>query len=217
MANIAFLLSARQLQTLELQTQFPSLSLPALPLLPRGLVRGAITEIVGVSSTGRMASMLHILAQATGRGEICAIVDTDDQFHPASASASGVTLANIIWVRCGGSAERSMRAADLRLHSGGFGVVVLDLCETKALALNRIPMSYWYRFRRAIENTSTSLLVCSPVSQAKASTSHMELGSARPRWTGTLPFRRLERLEVSAHMRKPAVGRSNLLSLEVIA
>ena len=95
--------------------------------------------------------------------------------------------------------------------------MVLDLCEAKPQLLNRIPMSYWYRFRRAIENTSTSLLVCSPSSQAKASTSHMELGSARPRWAGKLPFRRLERLEVSAQMRKPAAGRSDLLSLEVIA
>ena len=126
--------------------------------------------------------MLHILAQATGSGEICAVVDTDDQFHPASAAAAGVKLANIIWVRCGGNAERSMRAADLLLHSGGFGVVVLDLCEAKPQLLNRIPISYWYRVRRAIENTFTSLLVCSPSSHAKASASSIELQGARPRW-----------------------------------
>jgi hypothetical protein len=216
MAKLGTLLSANGLQTLEHPSQFPSLSLPALPLLPHGLLRGAITEIAGARSTGRMASMLHILAQATGNGEICAFVDTDDQFHPASAAASGVKLGNILWVRCAGNAERSMRAADLLLHSGGFGVVVLDLSEAKSKLLNRIPISYWYRFRRAIDNTSTSLLVCSPSSQAKASASHMELGRAHPRWSGVLPFRMLERLEVSAQMRKPAARRSDSLSVEVI-
>jgi len=64
--------------------------------------------------------------------------------------------------------EKAMRAADMILHSGGFGVVVLDLCETAARELNSIPLSYWYRFRRAVENTPSRLVVASHVPLAKA-------------------------------------------------
>jgi hypothetical protein len=45
------------------------------------------------------------------------------------------------------------------LHAGGFGVVVLDLCDVPLRDLNSIPLSYWYRFRLAVENTPTSLIV----------------------------------------------------------
>jgi hypothetical protein len=216
MANIGQLLqSASPFGVLERQPCFPPLSLPALPMLPTGLSRGAITEIAGLRSSGRTAAMLHILAQATARGEVCAVVDTDDQFHPASAAASGVRLSSLVWVRCGGNAERAMRAADLLLHAGGFGIVVLDLCEVKPQLLNRIPISYWYRFRRAIEQTATSLLVCARSSQAKASVNQLELGNANARWEGALPFRLLRSLDVSAQARRPAAGRSARLFLQV--
>jgi hypothetical protein len=36
---------------------------------------------------------------------------------------------------------------------------VLDLCEVPLRDLNSIPLSYWYRFRLAVENTPTSLIV----------------------------------------------------------
>jgi recA bacterial DNA recombination protein len=62
-----------------------------------GLPRGGITEIAGLRSSGRTAAVLHILAQATARGEICALVDTCDAFHPASAAAAGVKLARIVF------------------------------------------------------------------------------------------------------------------------
>ena len=216
MANIVHLLqSAPPFAALEREARFPPLALPALPLLPAGLARGAITEIAGLRSSGRTAAMLHILAQATARGEVCAIVDTDDQFHPASATASGVRLSSLVWVRCGGKAERAMRAADLLLHAGGFGVVVLDLCEVKPLLLNRIPISYWYRFRRAIEQTATSLLVCARWPQAKASVHQLELRNVQARWEGALPFRLLRGLEISAQACKPPIGRSERLSLQV--
>jgi len=168
MANIrAVLQSAAPLPAFEDSPRFPSLLLLTLPFLSGGLPRGAITEFSGARSCGRMAMILHVLAEATARGEICAVVDTDDQFHPASAAASGVSLANLVWVRCGRNADHAMRVADLLLHSGGFGVVVLDLCEVQPRLLNRIPISYWYRFRHAIEQTPTILLVCTPSPQAR--------------------------------------------------
>src|SRR5690348_13056114 len=167
MANTAALPSVSSLGPQpENPPHLPSLPVPALRPFRSGLTRGAITEIVGRRSSGRMTAILHILAQATAQGEICAVVDTNDAFHPASAEAAGVILSRIVWVRCGANAENALRVTDLLLHSGGCGVVVLDLCEVKARALDRIPISYWYRFRRAIEHTSTILLVCAQSSQA---------------------------------------------------
>ncbi len=218
MANIAALPSAR---SLSIQPQnpphFPSLQVPALRLFRSGLMRGAITEIVGRRSSGRMTAILHILAQATAQGEICAVVDTNDEFHPASAEAAGVILSRIVWVRCSANAENALRVTDLLLHSGGFGVVVLDLCEVKARVLDRIPISYWYRFRRAIEHTSTILLVCAQSSQAKAAANYLELAVKRIRWVGVWPFRLLQGVEAIAQSRKPINSQPDRLLLQTKA
>lgn len=83
--------------------------------------------------------------------------------------------------------EKAMKAADMILHSGGFGVVVLDLCETAARELNSIPLSYWYRFRRAVENTPSRLVVASHVPLVK-SCAPLQLETRRERaaWEGLL-------------------------------
>jgi hypothetical protein len=154
---------------------------------------------------------LHILAQATQRGEICAVIDLHDSFHPMSAVSSGVLLDRVVWVRCRGNAEHALRAADLLLHAGGFGVVLLDLCEASARVLNRIPISYWYRFRRAIENTATVLLLCADTHQARSSLVTLELRPQRFRWSGQMPFRVLRAIEGVAVSKTAAVPPAPLL------
>lgn len=133
-----------------------------------GLPRGRITEITGPASSGRATLLDSILAAATGRNEFCALIDTRDSFDPASAAVRGVVMPKLIWVRCGGSAEKAMRAADLLLHNGGFGVVALDLSGVPAAALSRIPPATWFRFRRAVEPTPTLLVVISSRPQTKS-------------------------------------------------
>ena len=112
------------------------------------LPTGAITEISGAISSGRTTLMHSILAEATQRGEFCALVDSLGAFDPQSAAQAGVDLQWLLWVRGNARIDHAMKAADLILHSGGFGVIVLDLCEVAVRDLNRIPLSYWYRFRR---------------------------------------------------------------------
>src|ERR1700728_777890 len=172
------------------EAKFPALPVPGLnELLGQGLCRGAIAEVTGRRSSGRTSIALHILAQATAHGEICAVIDLYNNFHPASAQAAGVELDRIVWVGCRGNAEHAMRAADLLLHAGGFGLVLLDLCETSARMLNRIPLSYWYRFRRAIEHTPSIFVVCAESPQAKASSSNrLQLRSKGFYWSGKAPF-----------------------------
>jgi hypothetical protein len=113
--------------------------------------------------------MLHrILAAGTQRGETCAAVDPMDSFDPRNAAEAGVDLDALVWVRCGGSVENALKSADLLVHSGGFGVISLDLCDAPVRELRRIPISWWYRFRRALEATQTILLVLGRQPQAKA-------------------------------------------------
>ena len=54
--------------------------------------------------------------------------------------------------------EQLLRAIDLLLESGGFGLIVLDLADIPPHAARRIPLTTWFRFRRAVEHKTTILL-----------------------------------------------------------
>jgi hypothetical protein len=131
--------------------------------LTGGLPRGCLTEICGPASSGRTTLLLAALAAATQRGECCVLVDASDALDPQSAAAAGVELDRLLWVRCGEnspekSLEQLLRATDLLLESGGFGLIALDLGDLPLQAARRIPLTTWFRFRRAVEHTPTVLL-----------------------------------------------------------
>ena len=133
--------------------------------LTSGLPRGGLTEVYGPVSSGRTALVFSLLAEFTRRQELCALMDADDSFDPASAAAAGVELGRLLWVRSSaGTAalrcvEQALRAADLVLQAGGFGLVVLDLGDVPAATARRVPLASWFRFRRAVEDTPASLLL----------------------------------------------------------
>jgi hypothetical protein len=54
--------------------------------------------------------------------------------------------------------EQILRATDLLLESGGFGLIVLDLADLPSQSARRIPLTTWFRFRRAVEHKPTILL-----------------------------------------------------------
>ena len=58
--------------------------------------------------------------------------------------------------------EQVLRATDLLLESGGFGLIALDLSDLPLQAARRIPLATWFRFRRAVEPTPTILLAIEP-------------------------------------------------------
>jgi hypothetical protein len=60
-----------------------------------------------------------------------------------------------------------LKVTDLLLQSGGFGMVVVDLADVPPGFARRIPLASWFRFRRAVENTSTVLLVLEQEPYAK--------------------------------------------------
>jgi recombination protein RecA len=63
--------------------------------------------------------------------------------------------------------EQALKSTDLLLHGGGWGVVVVDLGGVSWVDARRINMSMWFRFRRAVENTPTILVLLGEESCAR--------------------------------------------------
>jgi recombination protein RecA len=70
-------------------------------ILEGGLPIGAISELVGPECSGRTSVALSFLARMTQTAKVCAWIDVSNAFDPLSASAAGVDLARLLWVRCG--------------------------------------------------------------------------------------------------------------------
>jgi recombination protein RecA len=165
-----------------------------------GLPRGALTEIIGDASSGRTTLLHSILAQATGRGEVCALVDLSDAFDPESAAAAGLQLQQLLWIRCGSHKRNALAVTDLLLQNGGWGVIALDLGDIDPKDARRIPLSAWHRFRLAVENKPTAFLVVGQQAYAgSCSAWTLETGAARPQWEGLL----LRGAVFQAQCRKP--------------
>jgi hypothetical protein len=202
-----------------------------------------------------------LLAGATGRGEIAALVDTLDMFDVASAAAGGIDLGRLLWIRGQGpgargqdakdremggrggnvaeraidgdqrqgieargaglrsavgdggtypsctptasvdgkpaprvvhqsdargrhpalaaeiatqagawerAVDRAIKALNLVLQAGGFGLVALDLAEVPAAVVRRLPFTIWLRLQRVIEGSETAcvLLGAEPVARS---------------------------------------------------
>jgi len=139
----------------------------ALDEFAGGLPRGCLTEIYGPPCSGKTSILHSALAARTSASEACALVDAQDAFDPASSQASGVFLPKLLWVRSHGL-EQAFRSLDLLLQGGGFGFVVLDIADAPVRLVRKVPLNVWFRLRRAVEDTSTILLVLSQESNAKS-------------------------------------------------
>ncbi len=106
--------------------------------------------------------MCAIVSAAIARGEIAALIDTHDRFDPACAAAAGMDLTRLLWIRDRGDAARALKATNLVLQAGGFGVVVLEVADVRGPALRQFPAATWMRLSRVIEGSQTvALLVAS--------------------------------------------------------
>ena len=72
--------------------------------------------------------------------------------------------ASSLWLR---RLEQTLKTTDLLLHGGGFGLVAVDMSDVPAEYARRVPLSSWFRFRRAIEHTRVVLLVLEQEPYAK--------------------------------------------------
>ncbi len=106
-------------------------------LLDGGFPLGAVTELTGQESSGRTSLALSFTAGITRAGCVAAWIDVSDTLSPESASAAGVDLSRLLWVRCGVAPAQSPPAHPYRfalpekylasppatkgLHGGGCG------------------------------------------------------------------------------------------------
>lgn len=191
------------------------LSFRPLPPDPRTLTRGGITEILGDPSSGRTTLSQSMLRNATLGGEISAVVDCHDAFDPVSARNAGVDLGKLLWVQCGHRVEAALRATDLILHAGGFGLIVLDLGDATPAMLQKVPVSYWYRFQRAIEHTPSALVIVARQAVARSSSiRQIEFKRRKIWWKGNAPFQTIDRLELQVASRKPMSGVPLIVNVE---
>lgn len=161
-----------------------------------GLPRGQVSEVVGPACSGRTTLVWRWMASATANGVPVALVDTLDRFDPASASACGIRLDHLLWVRGQAIArttgavdaawlpgvravdgpgtllertiDRALKALSLILQSGVCAVAVLDLADVPLPALRRIPYATWLRLQRLIEGSETTCVVLAPEPLARS-------------------------------------------------
>lgn len=173
--------------------------------LTGGIPRGTITEIYGEASCGKTAFLHAFLSYASQQGEFCSLVDATNAFDPATADKAGADLKRLLWIRCT-DAIQALKSADLLVHSGGWGVVVLDLGDVPSKMMQKLPISYWYRFRRAVENTPAAFVVLEREPFVKnCAAMALELSPAHPQWLGRhKDFKVLCDIDVKVTPRKPA-------------
>jgi hypothetical protein len=172
--------------------------LPALDAQLRGGVpRGQVSEIAGPRSSGRTSVLRALMAEATRRGELVALIDTLDRFDPASAAAAGVDLARVLWVRgqdvpltqlalapgwepsrprpgrtrdsvVARTLDRAIKAVNLVLQSGGFGLVALDIAEVPLDVVRELPFNTWMRLQRVVDASNTACVLVADLPLARS-------------------------------------------------
>jgi hypothetical protein len=153
-----------------------------------GLPRGQLSEISGPRSSGRTSVLLRLMAEASRRGELVALVDTLDRFDPASAEAAGLDPLQLLWVRgqdvplsrtalapgweparptagrgrrtlVAATLDRAIKSLNLVLQAGGFGLVAIDLADVPLDVLRGLPFTTWLRLQRVLEGTDTACVI----------------------------------------------------------
>ena len=200
-ANVEALLRARKLDRTLVSVADANISVAVSTTIQTGISQldqqlgggfplGHWSEIVGPRSSGRTSLLMAVLAAATARGELVALVDAFDLFDPESAQAAGVHLDRMLWVRGETSTpafpllasrqtgadraiERALKATNLILRAGGFGVIALDLADAPAQAVRRIPFTTWMRLQRVLEGQEAAglMLGTTPINRSAAGVS----------------------------------------------
>jgi recA bacterial DNA recombination protein len=151
-------------------------------LLPGGLPRGQLIEIVGRRSSGRFSIGLATLASVTSAGEPAALLDPGEHLDLESAAAAGVDLELLLWVRP--RRVRETLAAAEMLLAAGFPLVVADF-GLSARGGSFVPDAAWIRLSRASQAQDSSLLLLTPYRMSGiAAEAVVTADAARPLWQG---------------------------------
>jgi hypothetical protein len=156
-----------------------------------------------------MTLLLQMMAAATSRGEIVALIDTLDRLDVASAAAAGIDLSRLLWVRgqenpIDRALDRALKAVNLILQAGGFGVVAIDLADVPLAAIRQIPFNTWMRVQRVIEGSDTACVLLASEPLARSAGGLTVTLSGRATWAGTSDrSRRLSGIDVRTRVVSP--------------
>ncbi len=179
-------------------------------LIDGGIPRGRISEITGRAGSGKTSIAASFAAFATRRGEVAAWLDASSAFDPESMAAAGVELRRMLWasmktttvsritrvtlpharVAVGPLARRQsaiVKAAELVLEAGGFGLVVVDFGEAPRALAQALAL----RIARAAERSGAAVIAIAPwrmcgtfaalsLSASRAETSFSRLAPGSP-------------------------------------
>ena len=153
-----------------------------------GLRRGHLSEIVGARSSGRTGRRLP---RASGR-RVPRRAGGARRYARSlrSGVGRGVRSRSVAaaWVREAGDPVRALKAMNLVLQAGGFGLVVWDLADAPPRATRGLPFTTWFRLARVIEGSQTAALVVASEHLARSAggaTIAMEAPAGSPAaWAG---------------------------------
>jgi hypothetical protein len=154
---------------------------PLDALIDGGIPRGRISEITGRAGSGKTSIAASFAAFATRRGEVAAWLDSSGSFDPESMAAAGVELRRMLWASMKTSSSSQMaratlshrrfaagplarhqsaivKAAELVLEAGGFGLVVVDFGE----APRALTYASSLRIARAAERSGAAVIAIAP-------------------------------------------------------
>lgn len=150
---------------------------PLDDLIDGGIPRGRISEITGRAGSGKTSLAASFAKSATHRGEVAAWLDASGTFDPESMAAAGVELRRMLWASMtmttmttatrmprGATSPLARRqsaiikAAELVLEAGGFGLVVLDFGEAPRALTHASAL----RIARAAERSGAAVIALAP-------------------------------------------------------
>ncbi len=150
---------------------------PIDALTSGGIPRGRISEITGRAGSGKTSLAASFAASATQCGEVAAWLDSSGSFDPESMTAAGVELGRVLWAsivttKATGDdriarpsflsltrrQSRIVKAAELVLEAGGFGLVVIDFGES----VSTLTHSSALRIARAAERSGAAVIAIAP-------------------------------------------------------
>ena len=158
---------------------------PLDALIDGGIPRGRISEITGRAGSGKTSLAASFAAFATRRGEVAAWLDASGAFDPESMSAAGVELRRMLWASTRRGSKESpnparnlcsplqkgeglgvrsrrqsaiVKATELVLEAGGFGLVVVDFGEAPRALTHASAL----RIARAAERSGAAVIAIAP-------------------------------------------------------
>jgi hypothetical protein len=143
-----------------------------------GIPRGRISEITGRAGSGKTSIAASFAAFATRRGEVVAWLDAAGAFDPESMAAAGIELRRLLWASMATTSRIAralshnrftvepharrqpaiVKAAELVLEAGGFGLVVVDFGE----APRSLTHASALRIARAAERSGAAVIAIAP-------------------------------------------------------